>query len=123
MSEISRRLFLQASVAASGLAGAVRTDTSRKDLHLSQLFLDDTWIEETYRLERTWESADIYPEPVLKPETAWEGHQLTMLRVGVPARDRVAHVLRELQSAGAIAMLPGLQPRRCPLGETQPWAV
>jgi len=31
-----------------------------------------------YRLERTWESADIYPEPVLKPETAWEGHQLTM---------------------------------------------
>jgi hypothetical protein len=79
-----RRSFLRTIAAAVPAYGdsrqfrAFRADAGKQDLHASQLFLDDTWIEETYRLERTWESAEIYPEPVLKPEAPWEGHQLTM---------------------------------------------
>ena len=77
---LNRRSFLR-TAAAGGLAAVAGpsygdstqahsfgADTARKDLHTSQLFLDDTWIAEAYRLERTWESADIYPEPVVKPE-------------------------------------------------------
>lgn len=48
------------------------------DLRQSQLFLDDTWIEETSRLERVWSSAEIVPEPVLKPEAPWEGVTVVM---------------------------------------------
>ena len=73
MRPITRRTFLLTSA-----AGCCFADTAGKDVHKSQLFLDDTWIEETYRLERAWESAEIYPDPVLKPEAPWEGHQLTM---------------------------------------------
>jgi len=51
---------------------------TRKDLRKSQFFLDDTWIEETYRLERAWTRAEIVPEPVLRPEAPWEGMQLMM---------------------------------------------
>jgi len=62
-------------------------DTEKKDLRQSQLFLDDTWIEETYRLERSWEGAEIFPEPVLRPETAIDGYQIvisggSVLRLG-----------------------------------------
>jgi len=86
----SRREFAHAAAipALAGIAtqvGAPRTqaaaeggDPDRKDLRQRQLFLDDTWIEESYRLERVWESAEIFPEPVLRPETAWEGRQVVM---------------------------------------------
>jgi hypothetical protein len=33
-------------------------DTHGKDPRQSQLFLDDTWIDETARLERVWEAAE-----------------------------------------------------------------
>jgi len=52
--------------------------TEPADLRHSQLFLDDTWIEETSRLERVWTTAEIVPEPVLKPEAPWEGVQIVM---------------------------------------------
>ncbi|HYM13734.1 MAG TPA: hypothetical protein VEU62_23545 [Bryobacterales bacterium] len=83
----TRRAFLQAAAGAAFLPAparaaeqlhAFRAETSRLDLRLSQLFLDDTWIEETYRLERLWETADIFPEPVLRPETPWENRQVVM---------------------------------------------
>jgi predicted GH43/DUF377 family glycosyl hydrolase len=48
------------------------------DLTQPQLFLDDSWIEETSRLQRVWEQAEIFPEPVLRPETPWEGRQVVM---------------------------------------------
>ncbi len=48
------------------------------DLTKSQLFLDDTWIEDQAMLTRVWHPADIYPEPVLRPETPWEGTALAM---------------------------------------------
>ena len=43
------------------------------DLTKSQLFLDDTWVEYQQRLQRLWHKADIFPEPVLRPEKPWEG--------------------------------------------------
>ena len=46
------------------------------DLTKSQLFLDDTWIEDQAMLTRVWHAAEIYPEPVLRPETPWEGTTL-----------------------------------------------
>ena len=49
-----------------------------KNLRKSQMFLDDTWIEETIRLERVWETAEVFPEPVLKPTAPWEGRQVVM---------------------------------------------
>ena len=42
------------------------------DLTRSQLFLDDFWIEDHQRLTRQWHQADIFPEPVLRPEEPWE---------------------------------------------------
>ena len=42
------------------------------DLTKSQLFLDDTWIEDQQRLTRLWHKADTFPEPVLRPEMPWE---------------------------------------------------
>src|SRR5690349_12980325 len=84
-----RREFFSASLAA--LAGGplfgqhVETQArapggnpAAKDLRQSQLFVDDTWIEETSRLERAWESAEIFPEPVLRPEKPWEGQQIVI---------------------------------------------
>src|SRR4051794_32567449 len=84
----TRREFLKRT-AAAGLTGvgAVRAavqnrafcaDPAALDLRHSQLFLDDTWIEESYRLQRLWQAAEIYPEPVLRPEAPWEGHQVVM---------------------------------------------
>ncbi len=59
---------------------------SGHDLTKSQLFLDDTWIEDQAMLTRVWHAAEIYPEPVLRPETPWEGTTLSMygtvLRMG-----------------------------------------
>lgn len=48
--------------------------------HLTQpqLFLDDAWIEDAARLQRVWTPAEIFPEPVLRPEAPWEGRQLVM---------------------------------------------
>ena len=79
----TRRTFLSTLGSAALLrAGeqnrAFRASPDSKDLRKSQLFLDDTWIEESYRLERVWESAEVYPEPVLRPEMPWEGHQVVM---------------------------------------------
>ncbi len=42
------------------------------------MFLDDTWIEDHQRLTRLWHKADIFPEPVLRPEMPWEGTNVTM---------------------------------------------
>ena len=55
-----------------------KADVSQKDLRKNQLFLDDTWIEGTERLERIWEQAEIFPEPVLRPEAPWEGYQIVI---------------------------------------------
>ena len=58
----------------------------RVDLNQNQLFLDDRWIEETQRLSRLWHRAEIYPEPVVRPDEAWEGSSLlmtgTVIKVG-----------------------------------------
>ena len=50
----------------------------KQDLTKSQLFLDDTWVEDQKMLTRVWHKADIFPEPILKPETPWEGINLLM---------------------------------------------
>jgi hypothetical protein len=42
------------------------------DLTKAQLFLDDTWIEEATYVSRQWHQPRRLPEPVLKPEHAWE---------------------------------------------------
>ena len=42
------------------------------DLTKSQLFLDETWIEQAQRLTRLWHKADIYPEPLVRPDMPWE---------------------------------------------------
>jgi hypothetical protein len=88
--QLSRRTFLGGAAGVSALAGwppaadaqvqahAFAADTAAKDLRQSQLFLDDTWIEETYRLERAWETAEIFPEPVLRPETRIDGYQMVI---------------------------------------------
>lgn len=43
-----------------------------------QLFLDDRWIEDAHRVQRTWHEARWYPEPVLRPTEPWEGHQVIL---------------------------------------------
>jgi hypothetical protein len=72
---ISRRRLLHAIAMAPALRAA---SPDIPDLRQSQLFLDDTWIAETSRLERVWTQAEIVPEPVLKPEAPWEGIQVVM---------------------------------------------
>jgi len=56
------------------------------DLTKSQLFLDDTWIEEQSMLTRIWHKPHLYPEPVMRAEKPWEGTNLafygTVLRIG-----------------------------------------
>ena len=65
--------------------GAVM-DSLQRDLTKSQLFLDDTWVEDQTMLTRLWHKPDIYLEPFLRPEMAWESNTLamygTVLRVG-----------------------------------------
>jgi hypothetical protein len=75
MTTLSRRRMLLAPAFASLTRAAV---PPAKDLRHSQLFLDDYWIDETLRLERVWQAADIVPDPVLRPEALWEGVQLVM---------------------------------------------
>ncbi len=87
---ISRRSFFQKAVSTTFLAAspdyqslhqevkAADDSLSRKDLTQSQLFLDDTWIAESLRLERVWEDAEVFPEPVLIPDRPWEGWQVVM---------------------------------------------
>ncbi len=57
-----------------------------RDLTKSQLFLDDTWIDEQSMLSRIWHQPILYPEPVLRPEMPWEGTNLafygTVLKIG-----------------------------------------
>lgn len=76
MRSLSRRSLLQlpAMLAAPRPAASLTPPV----LSHSQLFLDDTWIEESARLERVWSAAEIMPEPVLRPEAPWEGAQITM---------------------------------------------
>lgn len=38
----------------------------------AQLFLDDTWIEDSAHVGRTWHQARKYPDPVLEAEHPWE---------------------------------------------------
>ena len=56
------------------------------DLARSQLFLDDNWVEDVQRLTRLWHKADIYPEPLVRPDQPWETRGLvlygTVLRLG-----------------------------------------
>ncbi len=56
------------------------------DLTKSQLFLDDTWIEEQSMLTRIWHKPHLYPEPVMRAEEPWEGRNLafygTVLKIG-----------------------------------------
>jgi len=74
-----RQLILSGGLLLPGwVAPGAHPGAPAKDLRRSQLFLDDTWIEETARLERVWPEAEIVPEPVLRPEAPWEGMQLTM---------------------------------------------
>ncbi len=58
----------------------------QRDLTKSQLFLDDTWVEDAQRMVRLWHKADIFPEPVLRPEKPWEGAEVllygTVFRLG-----------------------------------------
>jgi hypothetical protein len=75
----SRRTFLHAlALAAAPQFRAPGPDPATKDLAQPQLFLDDTWIDDSQRLQRAWEGANILPEPVLKPELPWEGRQLVL---------------------------------------------
>lgn len=48
------------------------------DIRNSQLFLDDRWIAYAHRIQRVWHEASYYPEPVIKPDRPWEGHQLVL---------------------------------------------
>ena len=61
-----------------------------RDLTKSQLFLDDTWIDEQSMLSRIWHKPSLYPEPVLRPEMPWEGTNLafygTVLKIGAAWR-------------------------------------
>jgi hypothetical protein len=45
---------------------------STPDLTQSQLFLDDSWIEETTFVSRQWHQPRKFPDPVLRPEHPWE---------------------------------------------------
>ena len=77
MPSLSRRTFLQAPALLTPLP--LRSSSSEaSDLRQRQLFLDDTWIAESARLERVWSTAEIMPEPVLRPEAPWEGAQIIM---------------------------------------------
>ena len=44
----------------------------QRDLRCSQLFLDDTWIEDNSHVGRVWHQASKYPEPVLTADMPWE---------------------------------------------------
>ena len=48
------------------------------DLTRSQLFLDDRWVADQQRLQRRWYPAEVYPEPLLRPEAPWEGMVLIL---------------------------------------------
>ena len=56
------------------------------DLTKSQLFLDDTWIDDQSMLTRIWHKPRLFPEPVMRPEMPWEGTNLafygTVLKIG-----------------------------------------
>ena len=49
---------------------------TQPDLTKSQLFLDDTWVADQRRLQRRWYPAEVYPEPLLRPDMPWEGTDL-----------------------------------------------
>ena len=42
------------------------------DLRQAQLFLDDAWIDESFRVSRVWHQPLKYPEPVIRADRAWE---------------------------------------------------
>ena len=46
--------------------------TDERDLFNAQLFLDDSWIEDSCFVQRVWHQALKYPEPVLTCEHPWE---------------------------------------------------
>ncbi len=61
-------------------------DDHEHNLTKSQLFLDDTWIEEQSMLTRIWHKPHLFPEPVMRPEMPWEGTNLafygTVFKIG-----------------------------------------
>ena len=61
-------------------------DNRERDLTKSQLFLDDTWVDDQSMLTRLWHKPYIFPEPVMRPEMPWEGTALalygTVLKIG-----------------------------------------
>lgn len=50
----------------------------KPDLRNPQMFLDDRWIEDANHVQRVWQEATWYPEPVLRPTEPWEGHQIVL---------------------------------------------
>jgi len=89
----------------------------RKDLHTSQLFW--THLDAKPTAERTWESADIYPDR-FERKPPWKA-PIDDVRI-VFRMERVAHVLRELQPA-AQSLCCLAYSATASTGATQPWAV
>lgn len=44
----------------------------RTNLRNAQLFLDDSWIEDSGRVQRVWHQANKYPDPVIRADQPWE---------------------------------------------------
>ena len=63
-------------------------DKRPTDLTQSQLFIDDRWVEESYRSTRSWYNADIFPEPVLRPKKPWEGTNIWLYGGVIKIGDR-----------------------------------
>lgn len=49
-----------------------RDKVSRRNLREAQLFIDDTWVEDSIRVGRVFHSPKKYPWPVLEAEGEWE---------------------------------------------------
>jgi len=49
-----------------------RDSLRRRKLHEAQLFIDDTWIEDSIQVSRVYHSPEKYPWPVLRGDEPWE---------------------------------------------------
>lgn len=74
------------------------------DLTKSQLFLDDTWIDDQTMLTRLWHQAEIFPEPVMRPEFPWEGTGLAMFGTVMKLEDGWRMYYTTVPGAGCGAM-------------------
>ncbi|NQU44266.1 hypothetical protein HQ520_13335 [bacterium] len=50
----------------------------RLPYEVPQFLFDDTLISHQQRLTRRWMAANVFPEPILKPDQPWEGRMLTL---------------------------------------------